>query len=141
RPSRAVLLYSKSETQIFRRVQSEIHRTEFADRRPIMINRETGQAARIRLIVIPVPVVVALAVIDSQVVQALFGNRDLPAWKWISTKTAGVNGIGIRVIVCALRRSPEQVEILDAKPVSEVEKLQVLLAPPTGIHKPVSARD
>src|SRR5262249_61108023 len=52
------------ETQMLCRVQIEIHRTEFADGCPIVINRQTVEAAGIWLMAIAIPVTAVSPVIE-----------------------------------------------------------------------------
>src|SRR5262249_46708275 len=57
--SRVAIVFEQ-EAQMLCRVEREIHRAELANGRPIMIDSQARQTARIWLIVIAIPVIVAL---------------------------------------------------------------------------------
>src|SRR5262249_25507758 len=109
--SRVAIVF-EDEAQMLCSVEREIHRAELANGRPIMIDSQARQTARIRLIVIAIPVIVALTVIDFQIIKASLRDRWLTAGIWISAETAGIYRIRVGDRISFFRCPPEKIEFI-----------------------------
>src|SRR5262245_33431102 len=119
-------------------MQCEVHRTEFENCSPIMVERQAGQTARVWLIIIAIPVIVLLPVIDSQIIKTHFGDRQLTSRVRISTEAAGVYRIKVREIIAFFGCSAKKVEFINTETLSQIEQLQILLLPAGNIDETIA---
>src|SRR5207245_1778285 len=70
--------------------------------------------------------------------QTFFRNGELAAGKRIASQTACSNRIVIREIISLLRGAAEKFELVYTEPLPQIEQLEILLFPATGVEKTIT---